>query len=74
MAGSLSGNNLDLIMKKLYTAPSVIVVVLCSCDGLLTGSDAIGPSDGDSVANRQATSDDADNQFVKSCNQWDKEW
>jgi hypothetical protein len=60
-------------MKRTYIVPTAFAVVIRLREGLLTGS-AIGVSDGDSVGDRQVTVDDADNQFVKSYNQWDKEW
>jgi hypothetical protein len=71
----MSGNNIGSTMKKRYTAPSALIVALCLREGLLTsGSPVVGLSDGDAVADRQATVDSGDNQFVKSRNQWDDEW
>ena len=67
------GNNMDVAMKSPYVAPTAFAVVIRLREGLLTGS-AVGVADGNSVADRQATTDNADNQFVKSCNQWDEEW
>ena len=69
------GNNLGYTGKKRYIAPSALIVALCPREGLLTsGSAVVGLSDGDTVADRQATNDNSENLFVKSRNQWDDEW
>lgn len=67
-------NNMDTMLRKHYTAPSALVVMLGLNEGLLTSGSSVGLSNGDSVSDHQPTNDNVDNQFVKSHSQLDDEW
>ncbi len=75
MAKSMWANEFCATMRKPYTSPSAFAVEFSLHEVFLAASgNAVGITDGSSVADREPTNDAEGNQFVKETDIWDEQW